>query len=229
MKLFKYLLVFIIFIIIIFFTLGYYLDAEDKPVPSDIIVCLGGGGKERIIKAVDLYKNHYSLQNILLLTGDNKSKIRLLKKLDDDRIEYLKNHHYDSIHIAQNKEVKNTKEEILFIKKYLIQHNYNSAIIVSNTPHTRRIKILLSLLKIKGSENLKFYVVGSQENWWNSCCYYENKHSLGFAFRELVKIYYAYITYGVFGIFGLSENFDNNSYILALKKETAKFLITTFK
>lgn len=229
MKLFKYLIIFIIFITIIFFTLGYYLDAEDKPVPSDVIVCLGGGAKERIVKAVELYENHYSIHDILLLTGDNRSKIRLLKKLDDDRIEYLKNHHYNSIHIVQNKEVKNTKEEIVFIKKYLIQHNYKSAIIVSNTPHTRRIKILLSLLKVKSSENLTFYVVGSQEKWWHSCCYYRNKQALSFAVRELVKLYYAYITYGVLGIFGLSETFDNNSHILALKKETTKFLITTFK
>lgn len=228
-KFLKYLILFTLFLIIVILDLGKYLDASDKPQKADVIVCLGGGAKDRIATAIQLYENGYSKQNILILTGDNRSKIRIKQNLGDKRIEYLKKHNYLSVNLFQNKSLKNTKQEIIFIKKYLLKHKYTSAIIVSNTPHTRRIKILIHLLKVHNDDNLKFYIVGSEEKWWNSAAYYKNKQARMFASREIVKILYAYIVYDLLKYIGFNEDLDKNHDITTLKKEVNKILIITFK
>ena len=68
-----YVVLFFMLSVVGFLNYGKYLDVTSKPVVSDIIVCLGGGGNlERMKKAVDLYKNGYSQKNILIVTGGTK-------------------------------------------------------------------------------------------------------------------------------------------------------------
>lgn len=202
MKLLKYfsitLFIFTILNIFIFFNIGNILDVSEKPLTSDIIVCLGGGSKERIIKAAKLYTEGYSKKNILILTGDDRSKKRKEKNLPDKRIEYLQNNGFKSINILHNKNIKSTKEEIIYIKKILLKKNYTSVMIISDAPHTRRIKTLISILKIDKDKKLKFNLVASDNNWWNSDTYYTSKRAQTFVLDEILKLGYSYIAYGFF-------------------------------
>lgn len=208
--------------IFIFFNLGEFLDVSQKPVKSDVIVCLGGGEKYRIETSVELYNKNYSIQNILLFTGDNRSKIRKEKNMDDKRIEYIKKNNFKNINIIYEKNVQNTKEEILFIKNYLILNNYRSAMIVSDAPHIRRIKSLISLLKVNKDEKLIFNLVSSNNNWWNKKKYYLNKKAQVFALKEILKLTYSYIAYGFFDKIGLLSYIENSSSIEGIKKMISK-------
>ena len=49
-----------------FFYAGQLLVAQDEPEPADLIVVLMGGGSERILGAVDLYKEGYGSRIIMV-------------------------------------------------------------------------------------------------------------------------------------------------------------------
>ncbi|WP_077214411.1 YdcF family protein [Bacillus dakarensis] len=58
------LLTFFILVIVVVFTLvknaGSFLVLDEKPVKSDVIIVLSGGGTERLLKASELYKEGYA-------------------------------------------------------------------------------------------------------------------------------------------------------------------------
>jgi uncharacterized SAM-binding protein YcdF (DUF218 family) len=51
---------------VFFFYAGQLLVAQDEPEPADLIVVLMGGGSERILGAVDLYKEGYGSRIIMV-------------------------------------------------------------------------------------------------------------------------------------------------------------------
>lgn len=217
LKYFLYTLVFFtISFLLLFFNLGNILDITQKPIKSDIIVSLGGGDKERVKKAIELYNTNYSTQNILILTGESKSS----KK--DLRIKYIEDNTFNNINLINVTTTKNTKEEILFIKNFLLEKNFKSAIIVSDAPHSRRIQTLINLLKIDGDDELSFNIVATNTNWWNTNIYYKNKRAQNFAFLELVKLTYAYLAYGFLEKIGVLDFIENNYLVEKIKKNILK-------
>lgn len=226
LKVFKYISISLFFFTVLgifsFFNLGNFLDVSQKPIKSDIIVCLGGGEKYRIETAVRLYNKNYSNKNLLILTGDNRSAKRKEKNMDDKRIEYIKENKLEYINIKMKRDTKNTKEEILFIKKYLLEKKYKSAMIISDAPHTRRIQTLINLLDIKGDEKLIFNLVNSENPWWNSNTYYTEKKASAFVLSEVFKLGYTYIAYGVFEPIGLLGIIEDNFIVEYFRKTISK-------
>jgi len=192
---------------VIYYNLGRFLDITQKPKQSDIIVCLGGGDGARIKRAIDLYKQGYASSNLLILTGDNRSKKSRKLGLDDKRIEFLKKtNQYKYTKLVHYQAIGNTKVEVIFIKKYMQEHNFKSAIIVSDPPHSRRIQLLLDLINVTNDNELKFNIVSSNISWWNTREYYKNKKAKAFAAREAIKLVYAYVAFGLLQKIGLYDN-----------------------
>lgn len=204
-KYFSYTLLFVtIFLVIAFFNLGHFLDVTKEPIKSDVIVCLGGGSGERIKKSLELYKKGYSTSKLLILTADNRTKKEKDLNMDDKRISYIKEQNFSDINIAHEKDnIKSTRDEMLFIKNYMLENNYSSVIIVSDIPHSRRIKSLLSILNVKNDGKLSFNLVGSDLDWWDNDTYYKNKKGQVFAMYESLKLIHTYIAYGFLEKIGL--------------------------
>lgn len=221
-KLIKYLISLILFIFA-FINFGKYLDDTDTPQKSDIIICLGGGAKERTIKAIELYNNGFSNSKKLIFTGDNRTKKAKEDNKEDSRIIFLKENYINNIDYTLQRDIKNTKAEMLFIKNLMLEKNYKSAIIISDTPHSKRIKTLLSLIHTPNDANLTFNVVGTNASWWNSEEYYKNNQSLKYAISEAIKLSYAYVAYGI----GLDEFFESlrEPIIDPLEKKISEFLL----
>jgi hypothetical protein len=59
----------LLFLLLPFVLLNYgrWLDATEKPVKSDIIVCLGGGTYHRIIRSKELLEAGYANRNSILM------------------------------------------------------------------------------------------------------------------------------------------------------------------
>ncbi len=184
--------------IIFFFNTGKYLDVTQKPVKSDLIACMGGGDIERAQKSVWLYNEGYSKQNILIMTGNT-----------DDYMAYIRKH-APKLELIQNPKIKNTADEVWFIKKYMAEHHYESVIIISDPPHTRRIKILTNLISVKGDEKFSYVFVGSVVAWWHRSKYYQNRSALHFALGEILKIPYTYVYYGLMVKLGIK--WDESEY-----------------
>jgi len=218
MRLLKYfsisIFLFTIVTIIFFFNLGIILDVSQNPTKSDIIVCLGGGDDSRIKKSLELYEKKYSKNNTFIITGNKSYK----KGEKDKRIEYIEKNSVKKINIIQINNTKNTREEIIFIKKFLIERNYKSAIIVSDAPHTRRIQSLISIINIENDESLQFNLVASNTNWWHKNTYYTNKRAKSFANTEIIKLGYSYIAYNILEPIGLLEAIESSSLVKYFRK-----------
>lgn len=209
----------LLFGIYLFFNFGKYLDISNKPKKTDLIVCLGGTKDLlRIKKSVALFKYGFSKTNILLVTGGTENTIKDHKA--DKRIAYLDTLD-NNITIIYNPYTKNTAEEILFIKKYMEEHQYKTVTIVSDPPYTRRISMLADILL---NETCDINIVSSEPAWWTKEKYYLNQHSRSMAFSEFVKIPYNYLLYGVIDRFGYAHIVQNFEKKFEIRKKFSSFI-----
>ena len=146
-----------------------------------MIVCLGGGTVERVKKSVSLYKKEYALKNKLLFIGENWYNMPYLRK-NEPEIEYLRAF-----------KMKNTYQEVQYILSYMREHHYKSALVVTDPPHSRRVKLLFSLLSDKN--DLSIHLVSSDVKWWSRKYYYDDKTARNYAKWELLKMSYNIIKY----------------------------------
>jgi len=210
------IVIFVFILIVLFFGAGKYLDITLKPIKSDLIVCLGGGGSNpwRIQKSMNLYNKGYSDQKLLLLTGNPDSYTKYVMKYYP-KTKYIVSPHYHS-----------TGQEIQFIKKYMAEHHYKSVIIVSDPYHSRRIKILTDLISVKHDEKFTYVFVSSGVSWWHRNKYYQNPRAIKAALGEILKIPYTYLYYGLLVKLGITWN---ESEYLALKRRYSVFMWHVWK
>ncbi|BAF72474.1 YdcF family protein [Sulfurovum sp. NBC37-1] len=183
------LLVLLVFFCIVFANLGKWLDVTDKPVESDIIICLGGGDYHRIDKAIALYRAGYSMKHLLVLTGDDVTPVRKRAGYKDFRVRLLEKK-YTTIPYSHVPGLLSTREEVLFIKRYMLSRGYRSALIVSDPPHLGRVAFLSQVLSVYGDSALQWHYVGSGVKWWDREHYYRNETARHYALTELLKIPY---------------------------------------
>ena len=162
----------------VFFNLGKWIDVTEKPVKSDIIVCLGGGKIARVKKSIELLERGYADKQVLLLIGESWYNQP-----------YIKKHHPD-IPLVIDEGPKNTREEVLFIKQYMKKHKHKSALIVTDPPHSGRVKLLTSLVSVEEDENMTFRLIGSDVTWWNAEEYYKNERATSSVKHEVMGIVY---------------------------------------
>ena len=175
---------FVLLLLVPFVLLNYgkWLDTTEEPVKSDIIICLGGGTYHRITKSKELLNAGYAQKNLILLVGeDGEYNNRYIKK------------NYPNLPTVIDERPKNTVEEIRFIKQYMIEHNYKSALIVTDPTHSRRVSLLNSLISVEGDGALSFRIIDSGVEWWDKECYWCNKRSWGLVKSESIRILYTLI------------------------------------
>ena len=174
---------FLLLLTFIFLHLGKWIDVTEKPVKADIIVCLGGGTIDRVKKSIELLEGGYADKQLFLLLGESWYNQP-----------YIKKNHAD-IPIVIDEGPKNTREEILFIKKYMKEHACTSALIVTDPTHSRRFSLLTSLISVEGDENMTFHMVASGVKWWDREYYYRHKVARDHVKWEMIKIPYNVMKY----------------------------------
>jgi uncharacterized SAM-binding protein YcdF (DUF218 family) len=210
MKLLTFLIIFISFLIYAFFNLGRFLDVTQEPSKTDLLVCLGGGiYKTRIEKTIEIYKEDYLKTNNIILTGYVNNPHEIKKRIiEDKRITYINNNLKD-INIIFEKDLKNTVEEVRFVKNYMKENNLSSVTFISDPAHSRRISLFFKYLTKIDDNNYSYQVVAAEDKKWNKNKYYENKYSLNYALTELAKLSYGFLKYGFLEKIGLDKYFEN--------------------
>ena len=183
-------------LLIILLNLGNFLDLTYNTTKSDIIVVLGGGKDTRIKQGLSLYKNNYSKSKKIIFTNDD---------LCDDvlpifyRSQYLIHNGvkpYDIIHISN---VTNTMEELIEVKKYLLDNHLKSVLFVTHPTHTRRIKLLSNYIANYDDANVTIYFAKADDTKvWNKNLYFLHFESIKLVFLETIKIPYNLIKYTIF-------------------------------
>lgn len=225
-KIFLYILLLLIVLGIYgFFNFGTYLNVTDKPRESDIIVCLGGGKHLiRVKKSLELYRLGFAKKKILLVTGGTKNTEK--DHNNDDRMNYLGKQE-DNISVVYNPYTKNTAEEIRFIKNYMKEHNYKTALIVTEPPHSKRISILADIVDTE--QNIDMIIVSSEPKWWDNKEFYLNRHAKYTALSEFVKIPYNYLVYGILDNLGCLSKIHEMEEEFKLREYFHQFIKTNIK
>ncbi|MGK0576865.1 YdcF family protein [Macrococcus capreoli] len=168
----KILLYFLFTFFLIFFTESINYPMLNQAVKSDVIVVLDGG-KGRLEKAVELYKKGYA--RTLIIAPENYKKEGINK---NKAINYGVNPN-DIIVEHKSTSTYNT----IFNINYILKTNkFNSAIIVTNDYHMKRVIYIFNKYKYK---NYEFYYVTSTnekgERW------FESENALNIWYSELRK------------------------------------------
>lgn len=210
MKLIFFILIFTGCLIYSFFNLGKFLDVTQEPSKTELLVCLGGGiYQTRIEKTLELYKNDFLTTNNIILTGYVNNPHEVKKKIiEDKRITYIKEKTSNDLNIIFEKDLKNTVEEVRFVKNFMKENNIKSVTFISDPAHSRRISLFFEYLTgING--DFKYTVVGAEDKKWDEENYYKTKYSLNYSLTEVAKIFYGFIKYGILEKFGLDKDFEN--------------------
>ncbi len=151
--------------------LGKFLVVNTRLKPADVIAVLSGNDQTRLIDAARLY--HQRLSDAILLTntgrtyGDYDSpysqlQVERLKELDVPE---------GALHLV-NFVAKNTGQEATGIIEQMVDMSAKSVIIVTDSWHTRRVKIIFSDTFANTGFTVQYY--GSGKNkfhpalWWLS-------------------------------------------------------------
>lgn len=152
--------------------------------PADMIVVLGGGLGGRIQKAWELQTKHYSTSDVLLITGIPLKPEEVIGQ--HPFLKYLKDHKeikYIPVSISQ---VKNTWEEVLYLKQCMQKKRYTSVLIVTHPLHSGRVKMVLDKAAHFKEAGLTYSIVGDRKiEFWNN--FFEDEIFREFALREVVK------------------------------------------
>lgn len=183
--LFYGLLIFVL-IPLAFLNLGKWIDVTEEPVKADIVICLGGGTVERVKKSITLIEQGYVQKDVFLLLGESWYNQPYIRE------------NYPELEVKIEEKPTNTKEEVLFIKKFMVENGYKTALVVTDPPHTRRVSLLNAMLSVEGDEEITFHMIDSDVKWWEKEKYYDHLRSAKAVLNESMKILYSVVVYGIF-------------------------------
>lgn len=172
-----------------FFNVGHWLAApQDDPVPADVVVVLGGGGKERLSKALDLYQAGYGQQ--VLLIGLNWQADRLTTPYLHWRSRLLLAWGVPREALLFDDQSRNSYEEAEHAAKLMTERRWRSALVVSDPPHLRRVEMVWN--KVAAQYGIDYRLIASEPKSWDAARWWRDKVWAKFVGMELVKLaYYA--------------------------------------
>jgi len=189
-----FLLILVVAYIVV--NLGNFIDVTEEPKQADIIVSLGGDYSGcRLKKAISIYKDGISQSRVFIYTGTDTAG----KSFENvnSRKQYLLNQNIEEkniVHVSK-KLIRNTMEEVLFIKKYMLHNNYKSVLFISHPQHSRRISSLANVIAGYKNAGLSLSVASCNPNWWKKNKYYANEISFYVTLNEMEKLFYNLLKY----------------------------------
>jgi uncharacterized SAM-binding protein YcdF (DUF218 family) len=156
LKKIKYLILIIILVIIIIEADIVSFGLRHKPIKSDCIIVLGCSVygtnpspflQSRLMQGINLFKQGYAEHIIVsggMGPGEDISEAEAMKK-------YILSKGLKEEDIIMEDRSKTTMENLSFSKEKMKERNFNSAIIVSNKYHLKRISLMAKKLGLNGS------------------------------------------------------------------------------
>ncbi len=133
----------IVILLAVFIAAGRYLVYQDPLDPADVIVILSGNDESRVTAAAELYHQGYGANIMLTNTGNTFGELsQPYSMLQKEQLQEL-GIPEGGIYIAEF-QAKNTGQEATGIINKMYDLGFNSAIIVTDSWHTRRVKTIFS-------------------------------------------------------------------------------------
>jgi len=171
-----------------FLRAGRYLEsAQQAPLKSDLIVCLGGDWGERSQRAAELYRMGYARH--LLLTGALGLPQRPGRALPASRLQLLLDQGVPPGAILLDQASASSREEAGNTLTLMREKGWYSALVVSDPPHMRRLALLWGR-EFAGSGRL-FRLVAASMPDWHPDTWWKGAWSGEFVRQEYLKLAYA--------------------------------------
>ena len=178
---------------ILFVNLGHWLsEPVNKPVKTDLIVTLGGGGIERDQMAADLYKAGYAKK--ILLTGMFASLRAGQSYYQSPRSLFFLKQGIPAKALLFDGLSINTHQEAINIAIVLTAHHWHSALVVTDPPHIRRVAFCLSSVF---KNNFSYSLIQSDAPTWHADRWWQDERWRRFSLDEVLKLIFYAIVYGV--------------------------------
>ena len=170
---------------------GPFLAGKNTvPIKSDLIVILGGGSPDRVVKGVELFNLGYA--RTMLVTGGGYRPDRRLA-WSDDRIKYLLCEGIPASAILLNGDARTTWQEAHAIRSIIVGRGWKRVLVVSDPPHMRRLAWVFK--KAFTNSQLGYILISDDAKWWNSARWWADSYSVHFVVSELVKLAYYVLSY----------------------------------
>lgn len=170
------------------------LDSEKGASPADVLVILGGGWEFREITGAEMFRR--GLARRILITGPIGRRDARGYPLNMPAFDYLMNAGIPPDKIDLESSARNTWEEAGAIRDYLQKARWNSALIVTDPPHMRRLDWVCRRI-LRGS-GIYYNLVSTRPDWWDAGAWWKNPISRRFVVLEYIKFIYYLIRYSAF-------------------------------
>lgn len=175
--------------------IGHWLIVADEPVPSDVVVALGGQSGYRVMKAADLMEAGYARK--VALTGpdpafpdlEEPSYVRWLSLLERVGIPR------DSVALLVPS--ASTFSDAERIREYVDAHATKRILVVTDPYHTRRARWILR--RVLGTSGVEIRMIPSDvphtdpDRWW------QDENQFLWVYTEYLKFAYYLRHYGFRG------------------------------
>jgi uncharacterized SAM-binding protein YcdF (DUF218 family) len=179
-----------IFAGVIFEGMGYYLVVRDPLKKADAIAVLSGGGPERIESAAALMTKGYGKKLILTQTGETDPNTNgLVSDSMMDQAASLGVKKRD-IYVA-GKKVIDTIDEAQAIKTLALDKKWKNLIIVTDTFHSRRTKIIFTNVFSGTKIQVRVNPVSVKDYWYHPGAWWKDEQSR----RATINEYLSLISY----------------------------------
>ena len=179
----------LLLVAIAFINLGSWLSAPAKePIQVDLIIALGGGSGERDQMAAVLYKVGYDKK--ILLTGMGGVSDAGHNYYKSPRSQFLLKQGVPAEALIFDGQSTSTYQEAINTAALLNAHHWQSALVISDPPHMRRLDYCLQPVYEKAG--LSYQLIQSYAPTWHADRWWQDIKWLQFCVKEAVKlIYYA--------------------------------------
>jgi uncharacterized SAM-binding protein YcdF (DUF218 family) len=181
-------------------SLGTFLISQDEPQPSDIIVLLMGSGPDRMLGAVDLYKQGYADQIVMVrnmvrgydLVVSQGVKIPHDSDIAKEVAEQL-GVPVENITVLPG-DALSTQDEAIQVREYLKgEPNINSLIIVTSKSHSGRAKKIFVKAMSSIDREIKLLSCPTEYDDFNVDRWWKDREDLKRGALEYLKLMHFYV------------------------------------
>ena len=169
--------------------LGRFLVVSDRPVESDAVVVLSGGGIDRLDRAVELISDGYA--RYLILTDTDEVAASGKRMTDFLYGEATKR----GVTVPQiditERGVTNTGEEAAAVRKLMEERGWKSCIVVTDPYHSRRTSFMFDQA-FRGSD-LSVRVVPVSGHWYRPRSWFLSNEGWRVTLEEYIKLAAAWL------------------------------------
>lgn len=194
---------FLIFVLLVYLTYngtipraaGRFLVVNEPIKNADLIYVFAGGTVERPGYAAELFKKGYAPTVIVAGVLIDFNFVAMDLYFNDGILnrKMLVRHGVPGKNIVQIWDGTSTYEEVVALKKYMVEHKSKKAILVTSAFHTRRVRMCVN--RVFKDVDAELMVVAVPDPYHNVDNWWKEENSMIAVFTEYVKMAYYFVKY----------------------------------